>query len=252
MLARDRLYERPGELVTLLGLHDVRRFMDEPGATVAGLKLAFTFLLTARGIPLVYYGDEIAMPGGVDPDNRRDFPGGWSVSDRVAWQDKVGPEAQGRGPRLDEVGGGLEVDAPGGNEVDLGQGRLQGLDVGGSSQGAARKDLDHVGTGLPGGDHFGRSQGPGHHGHPVAAAARDRVSVQGRAHHGPGPRQDAGTGGLGIEDRPRAHDRVVAEAPRGLKGVARGYGWSYSITAIRDPDWRRCSRQRTPPPACRC
>jgi glycosidase len=86
MLARDRLYPRPGELVTLLGLHDVRRFMDEPGATLAGLKLAFTFLLTARGIPLLYYGDEIAMPGGVDPDNRRDFPGGFSGDARNAFE----------------------------------------------------------------------------------------------------------------------------------------------------------------------
>lgn len=85
MLARDRLYPRPGELVTFLGLHDVRRFMDEPGATVAGLKLAFTFLMTARGIPLVYYGDEIAMPGGNDPDNRRDFPGGWPGDPRSAF-----------------------------------------------------------------------------------------------------------------------------------------------------------------------
>jgi glycosidase len=63
--------------VTFLGLHDVQRFMAEPGATPAGLKLAFTFLLTTRGIPLIYYGDEIGMPGGNDPDNRRDFPGGW-------------------------------------------------------------------------------------------------------------------------------------------------------------------------------
>jgi glycosidase len=86
MLARDRLYPRPGELVTLLGLHDVRRFMDEPGASVDGLKLAFTFLLTARGIPLVYYGDEIAMPGGADPDNRRDFPGGWKDDPRNAFE----------------------------------------------------------------------------------------------------------------------------------------------------------------------
>jgi glycosidase len=86
MLARDRLYQRPGELVTLLGLHDVRRFMDEPGSTVAGLKLAFTFLLTARGIPLVYYGDEIALPGSVDPDNRRDFPGGFAGDPRNAFE----------------------------------------------------------------------------------------------------------------------------------------------------------------------
>ena len=75
LLARDHLYRDPGSFVTFLGLHDVPRFMNEPGATVDGLKLAFTFLLTARGTPLVYYGDEIALPGGGDPDNRRDFPG---------------------------------------------------------------------------------------------------------------------------------------------------------------------------------
>jgi len=34
-------------------------------------------VLTLRGIPQLYYGDEIAMSGGNDPDNRRDFPGGW-------------------------------------------------------------------------------------------------------------------------------------------------------------------------------
>ncbi|HLK22532.1 MAG TPA: alpha-amylase family glycosyl hydrolase [Bryobacteraceae bacterium] len=77
MLAHDSLYPNPNNLVTFLGLHDVARFMNEPGATVDGLKLAFTYLLTSRGIPMIYYGDEIALPGGNDPDNRRDFPGGW-------------------------------------------------------------------------------------------------------------------------------------------------------------------------------
>jgi glycosidase len=33
--------------------------------------------MTTRGIPLIYYCDEIALAGGNDPDNRRDFPGGW-------------------------------------------------------------------------------------------------------------------------------------------------------------------------------
>ena len=32
---------------------------------------AYTLLYTLPGIPLVYYGDEVAMPGGGDPDNRR-------------------------------------------------------------------------------------------------------------------------------------------------------------------------------------
>ncbi|MGQ0538798.1 MAG: alpha-amylase family glycosyl hydrolase [Gemmatimonadaceae bacterium] len=86
MLARDRIYRDPSVLVTFLGLHDVPRFMNEPGATIDGLKLAYTFLLTARGIPLIYYGDEIALPGGGDPDNRRDFPGGWPNDTRNAFQ----------------------------------------------------------------------------------------------------------------------------------------------------------------------
>lgn len=85
MLSRDHIYRDPQNLVTFLGLHDVSRFMHEPGATPEGLKLAFTFLFTARGTPLVYYGDEIAIPGGNDPDNRRDFPGGWSNDPRNAF-----------------------------------------------------------------------------------------------------------------------------------------------------------------------
>ncbi len=74
MISHDRLYPNPDVLVTFLGLHDVERFMSVRGVTTDGLKLAFTFLMTVRGTPLIYYGDEIAMPGGNDPDNRRDFP----------------------------------------------------------------------------------------------------------------------------------------------------------------------------------
>ena len=87
MLSRDRLYRDPdSSLVTFLGLHDVDRFMNERNATVDGLKLAYTLLLTARGTPLIYYGDEIGMPGGADPDNRRDFPGGWPGDARNAFE----------------------------------------------------------------------------------------------------------------------------------------------------------------------
>jgi glycosidase len=93
MLARDHLYRDPSSLVTFLGLHDVPRFMNEPGATIAGLKSAFTFLATARGTPLVYYGDEIGGRGGPDPDNRRDFPGGWKEDPRSAF-DRAGRTAE--------------------------------------------------------------------------------------------------------------------------------------------------------------
>jgi glycosidase len=78
VLHDDYVYPAASRLVTLLGSHDVPRFMNEPGATHDGLKLAATFLLTTRGTPQWYYGDEIGMSGGSDPDNRRDFPGGWS------------------------------------------------------------------------------------------------------------------------------------------------------------------------------
>jgi glycosidase len=77
MLAHDYLYPNPNLLVTFIGNHDMPRFMNEPGASLAGLKLALTFIMTTRGVPMIYSGDEIAMPGGGDPDNRRDFPGGW-------------------------------------------------------------------------------------------------------------------------------------------------------------------------------
>lgn len=85
MFARDWIYPRPEVLVTFLGLHDMPRFMHEQGATRDGLKLAQTLIMTSRGTPLLYYGDELAMPGGPDPDNRRDFPGGFPGDTRNAF-----------------------------------------------------------------------------------------------------------------------------------------------------------------------
>ncbi|HWW77449.1 MAG TPA: alpha-amylase family glycosyl hydrolase [Pyrinomonadaceae bacterium] len=86
VLAHDYLYSRPEVLVPFIGVHDMQRFMSEKGATVEGLKLAQTFLMTTRGTPLLYYGDELGMPGGGDPDNRRDFPGGFPGDERNAFE----------------------------------------------------------------------------------------------------------------------------------------------------------------------
>ena len=77
VLREDRLYPHPERLVIFLGNHDTPRFMNEPGATVADLKIGFGLLGTLRGMPQIYSGDEIAMRGGEDPDNRHDFPGGF-------------------------------------------------------------------------------------------------------------------------------------------------------------------------------
>ena len=77
VLEHDSLYPHPENLVTFFGNHDNKRFMGEQGSSIAELKAASGLLLTLRGIPQLYSGDEIAMPGGDDPDNRRDFPGGF-------------------------------------------------------------------------------------------------------------------------------------------------------------------------------
>lgn len=77
ILASDRLYANAQILVPLIGNHDLKRFMSEADATLAGLKMAQTLVMTVRGTPQLYYGDEIAMSGGDDPDNRQDFPGGF-------------------------------------------------------------------------------------------------------------------------------------------------------------------------------
>jgi glycosidase len=47
------------------------------------LHLAYT--VTIRGTPQLYAGEEIAMQGGDDPDNRRDFPGGFAGDARDAF-----------------------------------------------------------------------------------------------------------------------------------------------------------------------
>jgi len=84
----------PGVMSTFVGNHDISRVVhvaeDQPwdawgagdpwgappslpkyAAPFERLGVAFAFLYTTKGIPLVYYGDEIGMAGAGDPDNRR-------------------------------------------------------------------------------------------------------------------------------------------------------------------------------------
>lgn len=84
-LAKDYIYNNSNILVTLLGGHDDGRFMSEKDATIAGLKLANAFVLTTRGVPQLYYGDEIGMEGPDEPTTRGDFPGGFPGDKRNAF-----------------------------------------------------------------------------------------------------------------------------------------------------------------------
>lgn len=66
--------------LNLLGSHDTPRLLTELGGDVALLQLAMTLLFTRPGVPCIYYGDEIGLEGGPDPDCRRCFD--W---DRSHW-----------------------------------------------------------------------------------------------------------------------------------------------------------------------
>jgi len=78
VLKYDGLYPDINNVVFLANNHDTDRFMSLKGATKEGAMLHMAFVLATRGIPQLYYGEEILMTGGHDPDNRKDFPGGWS------------------------------------------------------------------------------------------------------------------------------------------------------------------------------
>jgi glycosidase len=77
ILAQDSLYARPEMLVVFPGNHDQPRFLTVANGDISKLMMAGAFLLTTRRAVHLYYGDEVAMTGGRDPDNRRDFPGGF-------------------------------------------------------------------------------------------------------------------------------------------------------------------------------
>jgi neopullulanase len=85
VLRSDALYPDASRLVTMANNHDTRRFMSLEGATPEGAMLHLAYVTTIRGTPQLYYGEEIAMRGGDDPDNRRDFPGGFPGDERNAF-----------------------------------------------------------------------------------------------------------------------------------------------------------------------
>ncbi len=61
-------------MLNLLGSHDTARPMTAAKGDVESLKLMATVQFTFEGAPCIYYGDEIGMEGGKDPDCRRCYP----------------------------------------------------------------------------------------------------------------------------------------------------------------------------------
>ncbi len=57
-----------------LDSHDTMRFLTMVEGDVQTFRNALAFLFCWAGVPCIYYGTEVALEGGHDPDNRRCFP----------------------------------------------------------------------------------------------------------------------------------------------------------------------------------
>ncbi|MBC2606244.1 glycoside hydrolase family 13 protein [Pelagicoccus albus] len=84
--SQDRLYHDPNHNVIFLDNHDMGRIFEQVGKDEDLFKIAYSILLTARGIPQVYYGTELMMGhenrGGDDEAWRQTMPGGWPGDER--------------------------------------------------------------------------------------------------------------------------------------------------------------------------
>lgn len=80
--------------MNLIDSHDTVRYLTQANGDASRLKLAALFQMTYVGAPAIYYGDEIAMEGGRDPDCRRPFVWDWEKDSRRAamhaWYTKLG------------------------------------------------------------------------------------------------------------------------------------------------------------------
>ena len=66
---RENLYA----MYVPLDSHDTPRALSLVGGRLDKLKLAFLYIFAYPGAPAIYYGDEIGLEGGNDPDSRRAF-----------------------------------------------------------------------------------------------------------------------------------------------------------------------------------
>ena len=64
--------------LNLLDSHDMPRFLSCASGDKDSLKLAWLFIMTIAGAPCIYYGDEVGVDGGHDPECRKGFP--WDES----------------------------------------------------------------------------------------------------------------------------------------------------------------------------
>ncbi len=64
----------------LLTSHDIPRFTTLCNNDLTEIRIGLVFLFTYIGVPSIYYGDEIGLEGGRDPDCRR-----YMIWDKTKW-----------------------------------------------------------------------------------------------------------------------------------------------------------------------
>lgn len=80
VLAQDFIFPHPHQKLIFCDNHDLNRYYTSMGEDPAKYFMGLAFLLTTRGIPMIYYGTEIMMTGKEHKGHgfiRQDFPGGW-------------------------------------------------------------------------------------------------------------------------------------------------------------------------------
>ena len=79
VMAQDFMYKDVTRNTIFLDNHDMSRFLSMVDEDMTKYKSGLALLLTMRGVPQMYYGDEILMKNYSNPDGlvREDFPGGW-------------------------------------------------------------------------------------------------------------------------------------------------------------------------------
>ncbi len=85
-LSHDATYHDISKMMIFLSNHDHYRVADSWHQDPDKMKLAYTLLATVRGIPQLFYGDEMMFSTGKgyksDGELRMDFPGGWQGDEK--------------------------------------------------------------------------------------------------------------------------------------------------------------------------
>ena len=59
------------QMWNLIGSHDTKRIYNECDGNINRMKLAIAYQFLYMGVPYIYYGDEVGLDGGDDPENRK-------------------------------------------------------------------------------------------------------------------------------------------------------------------------------------